>query len=239
VPSPQFAGSDETTPPSIERALFERQTGGLADSVARDALDLASDAAMPADARSGAGSGSAKTRKIQVVAKFLTLKGPFVGDDVTMRVYADSSGLVWKPSMKSSGDTFLVNQSVIRSDTVTIGASERSLTVELQLRLLQIDHDVDPNIDVVFLKTSARFGPPEREILTIDVHVLEEVLSRKVDASDRNDAIAKAVATLKTVGDRQLSKVREVTKLDDGRFEVTLSIARKLAITHPPTLKDN
>jgi hypothetical protein len=73
VPSPEFGASTETTSPSVERQLFDRQTGGVTANLAEQVADAAAAEEVGDGGGGGGGSGPAVIEPFPVSPYPLTL----------------------------------------------------------------------------------------------------------------------------------------------------------------------
>jgi hypothetical protein len=252
VPSPVVAGSQETLPVSYERATFNRETGGAAEDLVKQAFDFG-DANGGGGGRAGAGrgrgSGTKAAQKFRVVAKFLTHTGgdPFTAGDITMVVYdvvKDAPGAVlWRPGFVSGhGTKYLFAPSVKSTiESAPISVSGDQVLVELRIRLFQVEHDINPSTSVVYFGTAAIFDTPGTGTLKVDADVETTEFGYTVQAADRNAAIAAAEQQRGqelTAEQNRLSSIRSVRDLGNGNFRVLFDVLTKnVLILHPQAIK--
>jgi chemotaxis protein histidine kinase CheA len=250
-PSEEQPADDQSAEQPEEQPADSDQPATAAS--AGNTLAFAGGDAPPGGGGGAAGrSGSGKSTKVQVIARFFTLKtttqaggtyDPFLGGSITMNVFdGDKGNLLWKPgSMNQLKVTYQdpptkqPNFTEIRSPMLS-GVTGDSVKVELKVRMLGPQSELDPqNYSQVNFGTAARFEVPTDG--TLKVNVIVEVTEKQftVDAKDEDSAMPAAAAMLTTKEERNLSMVKSVAKVGDGRFRVVLTIpTKKIRIDWPP-----
>jgi hypothetical protein len=193
----------------------------------------------------GAGpSGPGKTTKVQVIAKFMTnsANDPFKQGSITMNVFDGAKGnLLWKlGSMDQQKVTFqsaVLTSNIIKSAMFS-GVTENSVKVELRVRMLEADHEVDPDIPQVNFGTAAKFEVPAKGILNVDVDVEVTEKEFTVQATDESTAGDAARRMLANIEEIHLSQVKSATNVGAGQFRVVFRIpTKRVLILHPQTLE--
>src|SRR5262249_39335102 len=145
--------------------------------------------------RRGGGRGSKTTGKFRVIGKFLTNKGadPFTAGDITMIIYDIVNGVpgkvLWRPGfVAGKGTTYppAYKSNSIQSDPVSV--TGKQVLVELRVRMYQADHDLDPNLRVIYFGTAEVFETPDTGTLRVDVDVVTEEREFTEDAADKDAA---------------------------------------------------
>ena len=249
--------SDQTEHPSDDQLTSDSdQTGGQpeeepADSdqpttaaTADDTQEFAAGDAFPAGGGGALGGGLGKTTKVQVIAKFMTdnANDPFKEGSITMNVFDGEKGtLLWKlGSMDQQKVTFqdaAVTSNVIKSAMFS-GVTGNSVKVELRVRMLEPDHEADPDIPQVNFGTAAKFEVPAKGTLNVDVDVEVTEKEFTVEAKDEGTAGDAARAMLANIEEIQLSRVKSATNVGGGKFRVVFRIpTKKILLLHPSTLE--
>ena len=181
-----------------------------------------------------------------MIAKFMTnnANDPFKGGSITMNVFDGAKGnLLWKVgSMDQQKVTFqnaTLTSNIIKSAMFS-GVTENSAKVELRVKMLEIDHETNPdiNIPVVNFGTAAKFEVPAKGTLNVDVDVEVTEKEFTVEAKDEVTAGDAARAMLANMEEIHLSSVKSATNVGAGKFRVVFRIpTKKILILHPPTLE--
>lgn len=211
---------------------------------ADDTQGLAGGTASPSRGGGAGVGGPGKTTKVQVIAKFMTnnANDPFKGGSITMNVFDGAKGnLLWKVgSMDQQKVTFqeaALKSNIIKSAMFS-GVTENSVKVELRVRMLDIDHEANPDIPVVNFGTAAKFEVPAKGTLNVDVDVEVTEKEFTVEAKDEGTAGDAARSKLANMEEIHLSSVKSATNVGAGKFRVVFRIlTKRILILHPPTLE--
>jgi hypothetical protein len=215
-------------------------TSGTAD----DTQGFAGGTASPGGGGGAGRGGPGKTTKVQVIAKFMTnnANDPFKEGSITMNVFDGAKGnLLWKVgSMDQQKVTFqaaALTSNIIKSALFS-GVTESSVKVELRVRMLEADHEVDPQIPEVTFGTAAKFEVPATGTLNVDIDVEVTEKEFTVEAKDEVTAGDTARSMLASMEEIHLSSVKSATNVGAGRFRVVFRIpTKKILILHPKTLE--
>ena len=211
---------------------------------ADDTQVLAGGIASPGGGGGTGGGGSGKTTKIQVIAKFMTnnANDPFKEGSITMNVFDGEKGtLLWKlGSMDQQKVTFqaaVLTSHVIKSAMFS-GVTGNSVKVELRVRMLEVDHEMDPDIPQVNFGTAAKFEVPAKGTLNVDVDVETTEKEFTVDAKDESSAGDAARSMLANTEEIALSRVKSAINVGAAKFRVVFRIpTKRILILHPATLE--
>lgn len=168
--------------------------------------------------RGGGGGSKAKARAIQVTVRFMTrIDRRFREGDVQVAVY-DGRGerFLWKTG---AGDPYV---RAVGTDVTSpkLSASKDSVTVEMRVRMFKEDHDVFPNIPILFFGTAKVYDIPHDGKLRVIVDVDQQPQDWTVDAPDADSAFAKIFAALPPAEAHH--HIRGDSKeIAPGRFRVT------------------
>jgi hypothetical protein len=259
----QPAESDQSTDQAGDQAADGEQTGEQpidTDQAPAQSEEQPADSDQPptsetADNTQGSTGGAAspgggtlggpgKPTKVQVIAKFMTntANDPFKQGAITMNVFDGEKGtLLWKVgSMDQQKVTFqdaTLTNNIIKSAMFS-GVTANSVTVELKVKMLESDHQVDPQIPEVNFGTAAKFEVPATGTLNVDVDVEVTEKEFTVQAKDESTAGDAARGMLANVEEIHLSRVKSVTNAGAGKFRVVFRIpTKRILILHPPTLE--
>jgi spore coat protein U-like protein len=150
--------------------------------------------------------------------------------------------LLWKPGSMNQQQKltyqFATKTShIIRSGSLPVSPGD-SVTVELRVRLLRVDHEVNPQIPQFDFGTAARFEVPTDGTLTVGVDVETTRKQFTVSAKDEVSADAAARKMLTSKEEMQLSVLDSAVAAGAGRFLVDLLISTKrIGIFQPTPLK--
>jgi hypothetical protein len=240
-PEGQPAGSDQAPAQSEEQPADSDQppTSETADNT-QGSTGGASRAGGGGTGRSGPGVAT----KVQVIAKFMTnnANDPFKEGSITMNVFDGEKGtLLWKlGSMDQQKVTFqdaTLTNNIIKSAMFS-GVTGNSVKVELKVKMLETDHQVDPQVPEVNFGTAAKFEVPAKGPLNVDVDVEVTEKEFTVDAADEAVAGDAARGMLANMEEIHLSHVKSVTNVGAGRFRVVFGIiTKRILILRPPTLE--
>jgi hypothetical protein len=233
--------SDQSSAQSEDQAADSDQPATVA--TADDTQGLAGGTASRAGG-GGALGGPGKTTKIQVIVKFMTntASDPFKQGAITMNVFDGEKGtLLWKlGSMDQQKVTFqdaTLTNNIIKSAMFS-GVTANSVTVELKVKMLETDHQVDPQIPEVNFGTAAKFEVPATGTLNVDVDVEVTEKEFTVNAANESASGDTARGMLANKEEIQLSRVKSVTNAGAGKFRVVFRIpTKRILILHPPTLE--
>lgn len=236
----QATDSDQPTDQSEEQPADSDQpaTAASADNT------LAFPAGAPSRGGGAGLGGPGKTTKVQVIAKFMTnsANDPFKEGSITMNVFDGEKGtLLWKlGSMDQQKVTFqeaVLTSNVIKSAMFS-EVTGNSVKVELRVKMLQGDHEANPQIPEVNFGTAAKFELPAKGPLNVDVDVEVTEKEFTVDATDESSAGDAARPMLANIEEIHLSHVKSVTNVGAGKFRVVFRIpTKKILILHPATLE--
>jgi hypothetical protein len=237
-PDEQSAGSDQAPAQSEEQPADGDQppTSETADNT----QGSTGGAASPA----GGTLGGPGKPKVQVIAKFMTntANDPFKQGAITMNVFDGEKGtLLWKlGSMDQQKVTFqdaVLTSNVIKSAMFS-GVTGNSVKVELRVKMLQADHETNPQIPEVNFGTAARFELPAKGPLNVDLDVEVTEKEFTVEAKDESSAGDAARPMLANIEEIHLSSVKSATNVGAGKFRVVFRIpTKRILILHPPTLE--
>jgi hypothetical protein len=188
--------------------------------------------------------GPGKTTKVQVIAKFMTnnANDPFKQGSITMNVFDGAKGnLLWKlGSMDQQKVTFqdaALRSNIIKSAMFS-GVTGNSVKVELRVKMLEVDHELNPRVPQVNFGTAAKFEVPAKGTLNVDVDVEVTEKEFTVEAKDEGTAGDAARSMLANIEEIHLSHVKSATNVGAGRFRVVFRIlTKRILILHPATLE--
>jgi hypothetical protein len=193
--------------------------------------------------------GSTKTTKVQVIAIFMTnsASSRFRGGAISMKVFDGAKGnLLWKPGSMNQQQKLTYQfagtptsnvSNVIRSGSLPVSPGD-NVKVELLVRLLGPDHEMNPQIPQVDFGTAARFEVPTDGTLTVAVDVETTRKEFTVGAKDEVSAGNAARGMLTSKEEIQLSVVDSAVEVEAGRFLVDLLIpTKRIRIFQPKPLE--
>jgi hypothetical protein len=241
----QAADTDQAVDQSGEQPADSDQPATSAS--ADNALAFAGGEASPGGGGVGGAGvpGSTKTTKVQVIAIFMTnsARSPFTGGEISMLVFGGAKeNLLWKPGSMNQQQKLTYQfatktSNMIRSGSLPVSPGD-SVTVELRVRLLRVDHEVNPQIPQFDFGTAARFEVPTDGTLTVGVDVETTRKQFTVSAKDEESADAAARKMLTSKEEMQLSVLDSAVAAGAGRFLVDLLISTKrIGIFQPTPLK--
>ena len=240
----QPADNDQPTEQSQEQPADSDQpvASGLADNT----LAFAGGEASPGGGGGGGalGGGPGKTTKVQVIAIFMTdsASSRFKGGSITMNVFDGAKGnLLWKlGSMDQQKVTF--QDAGMKSNIITSalfsGVTGDSVKVELKVRMLGPDHELDPTIPQVNFGTAARFEVPTDVTLKVAVDVETTSKEFTVGAKDEQSARDAAFKMLTSSEEIHLARVDSAVDVGAGQFRVVFRIpTKRIRILQPKPIE--
>jgi hypothetical protein len=247
----QPAEQTEETPAESDQAAEQPKEQPVdtdqADTAATadDTVAFAGGAPSPAGGGGAGGKGSGKTNKVQVIAIFMTNSGGsrFRAGEISMKVFDGAKGnLLWKPGsmnqqQKLTYQDAAMTSNVIHSGSLTVSPGN-SVKVELLVRLLGPDHELDPEIPQVDFGTAARFEVPTGATLTVAVDIETTRKEFTVDAKDEISAGDAARRMLASKEEVHLALVDSALEVEPGRFLVVFLIpTKRIRILQPKPLE--
>jgi hypothetical protein len=239
----QSADTDQAVEQSGEQPADSDQPATAAS--ADNALAFAGGQASPGGGGGGAGvPGSTKTTKVQVIAIFMTnsASSPFRAGEISMMVFGGAKGnLLWKSGSMNQQQKltyqFASKSNVISSGSLPVSPGD-NVQVELRVRLLGAEHEVNPQVPQVDFGTAARFEVPTNGKLTVGVDVETTRKEFTVSAKDEVSAADAAHRMLTSKEEMQLSVTDSATVVGSGRFLVDLLIpTKRIRIFQPKPLE--
>jgi hypothetical protein len=192
----------------------------------------------------GGGGGGGTTRKprtrtIEVTGRFVTdIDEKFLAGDILMRVF-DGHGerVVWQSGTKA--ERYLVgpgHNGEIKSPKLTL--TKDTVTVELRARMFKGDHDILPDIPIVFVGGANVYEVPSNGKLRVTGDVESSYREWRVDAPDEGTAVAKVTANRPIEEDRRTYR-RETVKLSEGKYLVkTWTWTKRFLMRTPQALEE-
>ena len=240
----QPVDTDQPSAQSQEQPADSDQpaASGLADNT----LAFAGGEASPGGGGGGGalGGGPGKTTKVQVIAIFMTdsASSRFKGGSITMNVFDGAKGnLLWKlGSMDQQKVTF--QDAGMKSNIITSvlfsGVTGDSVKVELKVRMLGPDHELDPTIPQVNFGTAARFEVPTDGTLKVAVDVETTSKEFTVGAKDEQSARDAAFKMLTSIEEIHLARVDSAVDVGAGQFRVVFRIpTKRIRILQPKPIE--
>jgi len=240
----QPVDTDQPSAQSQEQPADSDQpaASGLADNT----LAFAGGEASPGGGGGGGalGGGPGKTTKVQVIAIFMTdsASSRFKGGSITMNVFDGAKGnLLWKlGSMDQQKVTF--QDAGMKSNIITSalfsGVTGDSVKVELKVRMLGPDHELDPTIPQVNFGTAARFEVPTDGTLRVAVDVETTSKEFTVGAKDEQSARDAAFKMLTSIEEIHLARVDSAVDVGAGQFRVVFRIpTKRIRILQPKPIE--
>jgi len=240
----QPVDTDQPSAQSQEQPADSDQpaASGLADNT----LAFAGGEASPGGGGGGGalGGGPGKTTKVQVIATFMTdsASSRFKGGSITMNVFDGAKGnLLWKlGSMDQQKVTF--QDAGMKSNIITSalfsGVTGDSVKVELKVRMLGPDHELDPTIPQVNFGTAARFEVPTDGTLKVAVDVETTSKEFTVGAKDEQSARDAAFKMLTSIEEIHLARVDSAVDVGAGQFRVVFRIpTKRIRILQPKPIE--
>jgi hypothetical protein len=238
----QPVDSDQPSAQSEEQPAESDQPATAATG--DDTQEFAAGDAFPAAGSGASGGGPAKTTKVQVIAIFMTdsASSRFRGGSITMNVFDGAKGnLLWKlGSMDQQKVTFQdagVKSNII-SSAMFSGVTGDSVKVELKVKMLGPDHELDPTIPEVNFGTAARFEVPTDGTLKVAVDVETTSKEFTVDAKDEQSARDAASKMLTSIEEIHLARVDSAVDVGGGQFRVVFRIpTKRIRILQPKPIE--
>jgi hypothetical protein len=223
---------------------FRRQSAGGGDgpspAAARFAETLLENTGLDEDAfleasglRKKRGRTQAKRRTIQVTARFTTeIDKPFQHGDFLLRVF-DGRGerFLWVSGTQSDHYVNSLPGNEIKSQKLSI--MRDAVTVELRVRLLKPDHDLNPVVPIFFFGAAKVYEVPSNGALTVVADVERIPRDWTVEAPNVDAAFEKVLVSLPDQ-ERYLHERGSATALPPGRFKVTTLVWTKRLLTRTP-----